>query len=164
MASPVRLRAATRGSPLARWQTDHVAALLRAAADGGELEFESVVVETVADRRQDTEIWEMGGKGVREGGAGGGAQWWRPTSPCTRPRHMPAISHPDLVLAAVPERCQSARRLDRRDDAHLATGRHHRDRLGSARQLAWVRPDLVFTGLCGNIATRLTRIPDGVRS
>ena len=26
--------------------------------------FESVVVETVADRRQDTEIWEMGGKGV----------------------------------------------------------------------------------------------------
>ena len=27
--------------------------------------------------------------------------------------------------------------------------------------MAWARPDLTFTGLRGNIATRLTRIPDG---
>jgi hydroxymethylbilane synthase len=35
---------------------------------------------------------------------------------------------------------------------------------GSVRrraQLAWTRPDLTFTGLRGNIATRLTRIPSG---
>ncbi|HEX2062962.1 MAG TPA: hypothetical protein VHE80_00930, partial [Acidimicrobiales bacterium] len=51
------LRAATRGSPLARWQTDHVAALL-----GGEVQ--PVVVETTGDRRPDVPIWEMGGRGV----------------------------------------------------------------------------------------------------
>ena len=28
-------------------------------------------------------------------------------------------------------------------------------------QLAWVRPDLTFTGLRGNIGTRLDRVPDG---
>ena len=28
-------------------------------------------------------------------------------------------------------------------------------------QLAWIRPDLTFTGLRGNIATRLDRVPDG---
>ena len=57
-----RIRAATRGSALARWQTDHVAALLRAADPS--VEVEVVVVETLGDRRQDIPIWEMGGKGV----------------------------------------------------------------------------------------------------
>ena len=28
-------------------------------------------------------------------------------------------------------------------------------------QLAWLRPDLTFTGLRGNIATRLDRVPEG---
>ena len=35
---------------------------------------------------------------------------------------------------------------------------------GSVRrraQLAWLRPDLTFTGLRGNIATRLDRVPAG---
>src|SRR5439155_814135 len=52
-----RLRAATRGSELARWQTDHVAALL-----GDDVEV--IVVETTGDRRTDVPIHEMGGRGV----------------------------------------------------------------------------------------------------
>ena len=56
------IRAATRGSPLARWQADHVAALLRARDPDARVEL--VVVETQGDRRQDVPIWELGGKGV----------------------------------------------------------------------------------------------------
>ena len=56
------MRLATRGSPLARWQTDHVAALLRAARPG--LVVEPVVVSTLGDRRLDQDIWQLGGAGV----------------------------------------------------------------------------------------------------
>ena len=56
------LRAATRGSPLARWQAEHVAALLRAVDPSVAVEL--VVVDTQGDRRLDVPIWELGGKGV----------------------------------------------------------------------------------------------------
>ena len=56
----MRIRAATRGSALALWQTRHVASLLAPAG----VEVEEVVVSTSGDRRQDIPIHEMGGKGV----------------------------------------------------------------------------------------------------
>ena len=40
--------------------------------------------------------------------------------------------------------------------ARVATGSVRR-----RAQLAWIRPDLTFTGLRGNIATRLDRVPEG---
>ncbi|MET0159466.1 MAG: hydroxymethylbilane synthase, partial [Acidimicrobiales bacterium] len=43
----MRLQAATRGSPLARWQADHIAALLSAVDPA--LEPEAVVVTTTGD-------------------------------------------------------------------------------------------------------------------
>ena len=51
------LRAATRGSALALWQTRHVAALLGQPID-------EVVVSTVGDRDTTVPIHTMGGKGV----------------------------------------------------------------------------------------------------
>ena len=56
------VRVATRGSALARWQAQHVAALLRAV--DRDVSVELVVVETQGDRRLDVPIWELGGKGV----------------------------------------------------------------------------------------------------
>ena len=63
---PALMRLGTRGSALARWQTDHIASLLGALAgeSGERITVEVVVVETLGDRRQDIPIWEMGGKGV----------------------------------------------------------------------------------------------------
>ena len=51
----MRLRAATRGSRLARHQTDLVAAML-----GPDVEVEPVVVSTVGDRRQDVALHQIG--------------------------------------------------------------------------------------------------------
>src|SRR4051812_20150427 len=59
--SDVMFRIATRGSALARWQAEHVAALLQ--VHGGH-RTELVIVEAVADRRLDIPIDAMGGKGV----------------------------------------------------------------------------------------------------
>ena len=54
------MRAATRGSALARWQTAHVADLL---SRGGSI-VDEVIVSTVGDRDTSTPIHAMGGKGV----------------------------------------------------------------------------------------------------
>src|SRR3954453_18673241 len=56
------LRIATRTSPLARWQAEHVAALLRAQDPGVEVKL--VLTDTMADRRLDIPVADMGGKGV----------------------------------------------------------------------------------------------------
>ena len=58
-----RLRIATRGSELARWQANHVADRLIAAHRG--LEVTLVVVDTPGDRRQgDLAVEQLGGQGV----------------------------------------------------------------------------------------------------
>lgn len=156
----MHLRAATRGSTLARWQTDHVARLLRAAgaAAGIDVVVEAVVVETVADARLDIPIWEMGGKGVFVKEVQAAVLDGRADLAVHSGKDLPALTPDELVLAAVPERA------DPRDvlvgatldgltpGAVVATGSVRR-----RAQLAWRRPDLTFRDLRGNIATRLEK-------
>ena len=58
----MKIRAATRGSPLALWQTNKVISLLSAAFP--ELEIEIVIVETAGDKDRETSLSELGGQGV----------------------------------------------------------------------------------------------------
>lgn len=63
LTSPLPLvRMGTRGSALARWQTDHVAALLQAAWPG--LRVEITVLQTQGDRILDRPLPAIGGKGL----------------------------------------------------------------------------------------------------
>lgn len=154
------LRAATRGSPLARWQTDHVSALL--AGRHPALEIEPVVVETVADQRLDIPIWEMGGKGVFVKEVQAAVLDGRADLAVHSAKDLPARTLPGLVLAAVPERADARDALvgailaDLGPGAVVATGSVRR-----RSQLAHLRPDLTFVGLRGNIATRLGRLDSG---
>lgn len=160
MPAPVRLRAATRGSQLARWQTDVVAARLRDAES--DIEVETVVVDTMADRRQDVQIWEMGGKGVFVKEVQAAVLDGRADFAVHSAKDLPAVTHPDLVLAAVPVRADPRDALVGQTLAGLGSGAPVAT--GSVRrraQLAWMRPDLTFTGLRGNIGTRMQRIPEG---
>ena len=151
-----RLRAATRGSQLARWQASHVAGLLEAAHPG--LEVELVLVETTGDRRRDVPLWEVGGQGifVKEVQAtvlDGGADFAVHSA-----KDLPSVTAPGLVLAAVPERGDPRDALVGSTLEGLGVGA--RVATGSVRrraQLAWLRPDLTFAGLRGNIGTRLQR-------
>jgi hydroxymethylbilane synthase len=149
MARP--LRAATRGSALARWQAEHVASLLSC-------EVELVVVDTVGDRRQDVPIWEIGGQGVFVKEVQAAVLDGRADFAVHSAKDLPSVGHPDLEIAAVPERGDPRDVLVGRALADLPPGALVAT--GSVRrrvQLAEVRPDLTFTGLRGNIDTRLRK-------
>ena len=156
----MHVRAATRGSALARWQTDHVAALLVAAghARGLTVTVEPVVVETVADARLDIPIWEMGGKGVFVKEVQAAVLDGRADLAVHSAKDLPAITPDELVVAAIPERADPRDVLIGSTFEGLVTGALVAT--GSVRrraQLAWLRPDLTFVGLRGNIATRLSK-------
>lgn len=153
-----RLRAATRGSELARWQTGHVAALL---APLGVI-LEPVVVSTTADRRLDVPIWAMGGKGAFVAEVRAAVLDGRAELAVHSAKDLPSVPAEGLALAAVPERADPRDVLVGATLDALAPGATVAT--GSARrrvQLAWRRPDLTFADLRGNIATRLGKIPAG---
>ncbi len=153
------LRVATRRSPLALWQAEHVVSLLRSA--DSLLDVEIVALETTADARLDLAISQIGGKGafckeiqqvVLDG---------RADIAVHSAKDLQAVTPPGLSLGAFPPRgdvrdvlvgCA----LDRLPTgAVVATGSQRR-----RVQLAEVRPDLRFAELRGNIATRLSRLDE----
>jgi hydroxymethylbilane synthase len=149
------LRLATRGSPLALWQARHVASLLGAPA-------ELVVVDTAGDRRQDRAVWEIGGQGVFVKEVQAAVLDGRADAAVHSAKDLPSRPHPGLVLAAFPSRADPRDVLvgstlaDLAPGALIATGSVRR-----RAQLAWLRPDLTFASLRGNIAARLDKVPAG---
>lgn len=155
----MNLRVATRASPLARWQADHVAALLRVVDPS--LEVEAVVVDTMGDRRQHTPISMLGGKGVFAKEVQAAVLDGRADIAVHSAKDLPSVTVDGLALASVPERG------DPRDALVGSTldalGAGATVGTGSSRrrvQLAALRPDLRFAELRGNIATRLARAAD----
>ena len=154
-----RLRAATRGSPLARWQADSIAAALRARDP--DLEVELVIVDTQGDRRLDVPIWELGGKGVFAKEVQAAVLDGRADLAVHSAKDLPSVSVPGLAIACVPERGDprdalvGATLADLPQGAEVATGSLRRQ-----AQLAAVRPDLRFVGLRGNMATRIAKAAD----
>jgi hydroxymethylbilane synthase len=157
-----RLRIATRGSALARWQADHVAALLHKADPA--VEAEVVVVETSGDRRLDVPIWELGGKGVFVKEVQAAVLDGRADLAVHSAKDLPSATPDGLVIAAVPERADPRDALVGATLAGLPEGGVVAT--GSLRrraQIAHARPDLRFEGLRGNMATRVARAgTDGV--
>jgi len=154
------LRIATRGSALALWQAEHVSSLLQEAAaqSGVQLSIEKVIVETFADQHLDIPIDAMGGKGVFVKEVQAAVLDGRADIAVHSGKDLPAVTPDELVIAAVPERGDVRDVLVGSTLAGLPHGGHVAS--GSIRrkaQLAALRPDLVFSGLRGNIATRLEK-------
>lgn len=148
------LRAATRGSALALAQARHVEALLGQPV-------ELVVVQTSGDRRQDLPIWELGGRGVFVKEVQAAVLDGRADIAVHSAKDLPSTTPPGLVLAAVPERGDPRDALVGSTLDGLPPGATVAS--GSVRrraQLASLRPDLTFSGLRGNIETRLARAAD----
>ena len=151
------LRIATRGSELALWQARHVASLLSAVDP--DLAIELVVVRTTGDRRLDVPIWELGGKGVFVAEVRTAVLHGDADLAVHSAKDLPAVPLDGLVLAAVPERADPRDALVGSTLDGLAPGALVAT--GSVRrraQLAWLRPDLRFCGVRGNIATRLGKV------
>lgn len=154
MAGPLRI--ATRGSALARWQAEHVAAHLRAAGVARPIEL--VVVDTTGDLRLDVPIEAMGGKGVFVKEVQAAVLDGRADIAVHSAKDLPSMTFAGLVLAAVPERGDPRDALVGSTLASLPEGATVAT--GSLRrrvQLAALRPDLAFAGLRGNMQTRLEK-------
>ena len=149
MTSP--LRVATRGSALARRQTDLVVEALGVPA-------EVVVVQTLGDRQTDAPIWQIGGQGVFVKEVQAAVLDGRADFAVHSAKDLPSREMEGLVIAAVPVRDDPRDALVGASLDQLAPGA--RIGTGSVRrraQLAWLRPDLTFGGLRGNVDTRLAK-------
>jgi hydroxymethylbilane synthase len=148
------LRAATRGSPLALWQTSHVASLL--AASG--VVVEPVIIETHGDRDQSAPLSVIGGQGVFVKEVQAAVLDGRADIAVHSAKDLTSVTEPGLALAAVPLRGDARDALVGSTLTGLPTG--GLVATGSVRrraQLAHVRPDLTFAELRGNIGTRLDK-------
>src|SRR5207302_8124183 len=122
---------------------------------------EYVLVSTTGDRDQRADLHAIGGTGVFTKEVQQAVLEGRADVAVHSAKDLPSETPPGLVLAAVPERG------DPRDALVGSTldglGAGARVATGSVRrraQLAWLRPDLTFAGLRGNIGTRLEKAPD----
>ena len=150
-AAPPRLRVATRGSALARWQAERVVELL-----GGEADL--VVVTTTGDRNTDVPIHAIGGTGAFVKEVQEALLDDRADIAVHSAKDLPSETPEGLLLAAVPERADARDALIGSTLDNLPTGAVVAT--GSVRrraQLAAIRPDLGFAELRGNMATRLEK-------
>jgi hydroxymethylbilane synthase len=154
------MRLATRGSPLARRQTDMVAHLLAQARPG--LTIEPVVVRTEGDRRTDEPLERIGGQGVFVKEIQEAVLDGRADVAVHSAKDMPPRTPVGLLLASVPTRGDVRDALVGSTLADLGPGA--RVATGAARrraQLANIRPDLCFVDARGNIETRVAKAGGG---
>ena len=158
-----KLRIATRRSRLALWQAEHVAALLRAAHDG--LEVELVPMVTEGDRILDRALAEIGGKGLFIKELEVAMYEERADLAVHSMKDVPADLPEGMTLASVLERADP-------HDAFVSNRFTGLDalpqgaRVGTSSlrrqcQLRHARPDLEVIQLRGNVDTRLRKLDEG---
>ena len=163
MTSSKRLVIGTRGSPLALWQANHIAAEIRRLRP--EFEVQIDVIVTTGDRFQSGPVAEVGGK----------AAWVKEIEEALLAgridlavhslKDVPAVLPDGLILGAYPARA------DARDAWLSRTGATLKDlpagtKVGTSSlrrtcQLLARRPDLKVEVLRGNVDTRLRKLEDG---
>ncbi len=154
------LRLATRSSAQATAQAQAVADALMVAHDG--LQVQLVFVETLGDQRLDVPLHTIGGQGVFVKEVQRAVLHGHADIAVHSAKDLPSVTGEGLQLAAFTERRDARDALVGRslaelpDGATVATGSVRR-----RAQLQAVRPDLQFVELRGNIATRLSKLPDG---
>ncbi len=148
------IRLATRGSPLALRQTEIVSGLLRRAHP--DLDVESVVVRTRGDQDASSSLDQIGGQGVFVTEVEAAVTDGRADAAVHSAKDMTSTMGDHLVFGAVPPRADPRDGLVGCTLAGLPAG--GLVATGSARrraQLAYLRPDLVFTQVRGNMARRV---------
>jgi hydroxymethylbilane synthase len=156
-----KLRIATRGSKLALRQAEIVSEAIAGLRPKGSTTVELVVVETSGDLHLERPIGEIGGQGVFVKEVERAILDGRADLAVHSAKDLPSGTRSDgLALVAVPKRADPRDALvglgldDLGPGARVATGAPRR-----RAQLAWLRPDLRFDELRGNIATRLAKMP-----
>jgi hydroxymethylbilane synthase len=153
------IRIATRKSPLAKWQANHVAGLLRAREPGLDVQLHEL--STRGDRILEVPLAQVGGKGlfvkeIEDALLAGEAQ-----IAVHSMKDLPAVLAEGLVVAAVPVREDPRDALCsprwRTLDALPQGARVGTSSLRRAAQLRARRPDLRTEVVRGNVETRLRK-------
>jgi hydroxymethylbilane synthase len=156
----MKLRIATRGSPLALWQARHVAAALGQLLSANDIGL--VLIETTGDQVRDRPLSQIGGDGIFTKEIQRALLDGRADIAVHSLKDLPTEATAGIVLAAVPPRGPTgdafvSRRHRRFDDlptgAVIATGSMRRQ-----AQIRWRRPDLQLTSIRGNVETRLRKL------
>ena len=158
-----RLRIATRKSPLALWQSEHVAAGLRARHPG--LEVELVPLSTRGDEVLDRSLAAIGGKGLFLKELEIAMQAGDADCAVHSLKDVPMALEPGFALAAILARADHADGfVSNAFDSIEALPQRARVGTSSLRrqaQLRAARPDLELRDLRGNVNTRLSKLDAG---
>ncbi|MEZ4474650.1 MAG: hydroxymethylbilane synthase, partial [bacterium] len=155
----MRIRIGTRGSALALWQADHVAARLRELHPG--LEVERIIFTTRGDHILDRPLAEIGGKGLFTKELEVALEEGSIDLAVHSLKDMPVQLPAGLVLGAIPVRadvrdCLVVRAGESPDDARrIGTASLRRTCLARRR---W--PGAEVTSIRGNVPTRVGRVHD----
>ena len=157
---PRTLVIGTRGSRLALWQAEHVAALLCAASAGVEVRLERI--RTTGDRIADVPLAQVGGKALFVKEIEEALLAGRVDLAVHSLKDLPTDLPAGLLLAAVPLRDDPSDVLIARDGRGLhALPRGARVGTSSLRrqaQLLHHRPDLAVVNLRGDLDTRIRKL------
>jgi hydroxymethylbilane synthase len=156
----------TRGSALARWQTDHIRQLLHRAWP--ELVTDIQVITTQGDQVLDKSLPSLGGKGVFTAELESALREGKIDFAVHSLKDLPTENPVGLTIGAVPERAAPQDVLISRraftfktlpQGATIGTSSRRR-----AAQLLHQRPDLHIVDIRGNVDTRVrkARDPEGV--
>ena len=165
-----QLKIGTRGSELARWQANTVAALLRARAG---IECEVVIIKTTGDRLSEAKLSQIGGKRLFVKEIEDALLAREVDLAVHSSKDMPAVLPDGLTIGAVLERedPRDALVLPRLVDTPLSLeevvrelGRAPRIGTSSVRRVAQLTrlfPGAQFLPIRGNLDTRLRKLDSG---
>lgn len=157
----MKLRIGSRGSQLALWQANHIAALLRGAGHSVEIE----IIKTTGDRLQEVTFAQVGSKGmftkeIEEALAEG-----RVDLAVHSLKDLPTELPEPFALAATPPRVDPrdvfvsekySRMAELPNGARVGTSSQRR-----RAQLKALRPDIEAQEFRGNVDTRLRKLAEG---
>jgi hydroxymethylbilane synthase len=162
MTNPIRI--GTRGSPLARLQTDMVCAALR--AEDPDVALEVVIIRTSGDQVQDRPLAEIGGKGLFSKEIEQAMFDGRIDMAVHSMKDMETALPDGLCIGAVLPR-EDPRDALLADGVQTIAGLPQGAVVGTSSvrrqaQLLHVRPDLEVVMFRGNVQTRLRKLSEGV--
>jgi hydroxymethylbilane synthase len=164
MSATVRaISIGTRGSALARWQTDYVAGLLRAATP--DLQIGIIPISTRGDRELDKPLPEIGGKGLFTAELEAALLAGDIDLAVHSLKDLPTENTPGLTIGATPHRAAPGDVLVSRHRLPLAELRA-KPRIGTSSlrrgaQVRLARPDADIVPIRGNVDTRLRKAGTG---
>ncbi|HET7754704.1 MAG TPA: hydroxymethylbilane synthase [Anaeromyxobacteraceae bacterium] len=158
------IRIATRRSPLAKWQANHVAGLLRDREPGLDVRLHELV--TKGDKILDVALARVGGKGLFVKEIEDALLSRDAEIAVHSMKDLPAVVADGLVIGAVPVR-EDPRDALCSPRAKTLADLKHGARVGTSSlrrgaQLKALRPDLQIEVIRGNVETRLKKTEQGL--